>query len=520
VDVRIGVFEILEARAAPSVTMRLYTAALTRQYVSITPQAVSVWCRQLGHDTFYATYYGQADPKSLLPDDLDVVFLSSYTRASPLAYALAKLYRKEGTVTVIGGPHAAAFPQDCLRFFDVVVLQCDRTLIEEILRDPPRGEIVTSDRRLLELPSVEERLPELEATVLWRGHTYPATAIPMLTSVGCPYSCDFCIDWNRPHSLLPLDRLEADLRFISKRFPRAKIGFHDPNFAVKFDQVMDVLEQRPPGSRNPYLMECSLSLLRESRLARLRDTNCWYVAPGVESWTNYSQKSGVSVRAGGRRKLDEVVQHFELIRGYVPGIQANLIFGLDGDQGSAPIELTKEFMRRAPFVWPAMNIPVPFGGTPLFSQYRAEGRILENMPFGFYLAPYLVLVLKHYNPLEYYSQLIDLFSFWSSPGMLAKRVRAAAGPTFRVGTALHQIDWRTTLGEFRRIRDLLATDRQFRAFHERESDMLPAFYSDRYDRLLGKYAPLLSTDDRRPVLPPPLERERRVLLNPQPLTVR
>ena len=51
--------------------------------------------------------------------------------ASALAYALAKLYRREGTLTVIGGPHARSFPADRLRFFDWVVLECDKTLIGE-----------------------------------------------------------------------------------------------------------------------------------------------------------------------------------------------------------------------------------------------------------------------------------------------------------------------------------------------------------------------------------------------------
>ncbi|MEE9198904.1 MAG: radical SAM protein, partial [Dehalococcoidia bacterium] len=95
------------------------------------PQTISVWCRELGHQVFYATYFGQKDPKQLLPDDLDVVFISTYTQASALGYALAKLYRREKTLTVIGGPHAKAFPDDCLRFFDVVVRECDKTLIAD-----------------------------------------------------------------------------------------------------------------------------------------------------------------------------------------------------------------------------------------------------------------------------------------------------------------------------------------------------------------------------------------------------
>ncbi len=63
---------------------------------------------RLGHETFYATYYGSGEPHRLLPGDLDVVFIASYTQASPIAYALGRLYGKAGTRTVIGGPHATA----------------------------------------------------------------------------------------------------------------------------------------------------------------------------------------------------------------------------------------------------------------------------------------------------------------------------------------------------------------------------------------------------------------------------
>ena len=123
---RIGVLELL-ADAAPRGWDRVYASQFRRHFVSITPQAVAVWCRQLGHDVVYATYYGQSDPAGLLPADLDVVFVSAYTKASALAYALARLFRARGTLTVLGGPHASAFPDDCLRFFDIVV---DALLLE------------------------------------------------------------------------------------------------------------------------------------------------------------------------------------------------------------------------------------------------------------------------------------------------------------------------------------------------------------------------------------------------------
>src|ERR1700730_16266134 len=111
---RVGILEILKDSASTSGVEGYFERNFRRHFVSITPQAVAVWCRQLGHDVFYATYYGQSDPAGLLPADLDVVFVSAYTKASALAYALARLFRRSGALTVLGGPHASAFPGDCL----------------------------------------------------------------------------------------------------------------------------------------------------------------------------------------------------------------------------------------------------------------------------------------------------------------------------------------------------------------------------------------------------------------------
>jgi len=499
---RVGILELL-AMPARGPTEALYHRILTREYASLTPQAVSVWCRQLGHETFYATYYGVGKLEQCLPRDLDVVFLSCYTQPSALAYALAKIYRKAGARTVIGGPHAKASPLDCARFFDVVVQECDKNLVADILADRfPPGSVVSSAKPFDDLPPVEERMPEILASAFLRnGRRHFLTTVPLLASVGCPYSCDFCIDWNNPYRMLSRDRLEADLRYLSKHYPGIMIAFHDPNFGVKFDEVMDTLESLPPGSRLPYIMESSLSILRGSRMRRLKETNCIAVAPGIESWVDYSNKAGAG-RKAGLEKVDQIVEQLKLLIENIQYIQGNFMFGLDSDRGTDPVELTKEFMDRAPFVWPALNIPVPFGGTPLHDNYLAQGRILTAMPFAFYYAPYLTTTLKNYDPPTYYENLIDIFSHSVSWRMLKRRVSVAR--TYKV-KLLH---WARTLHikadmrGHRRILGMLRSDAQFRAFHEGRSPRLPDFYHYEYKRILGPYAELLSAPDRTPVLAP------------------
>jgi radical SAM superfamily enzyme YgiQ (UPF0313 family) len=498
--VKIGVLEILGLPARYPTDLA-YNLVLTKQYASVTPQAVSVWCRQLGHETFYAPYYGLGDPGRQLPSDLDIVFIASYTQDSALAYAVAKKYRGAGVRTVIGGPHAKAFPMDCLRFFDLVVKECDRSLIADILAghfDP--GSVISSTKPFEDLPSVQERMPEIrKSAFLWSKRRYFMTTVPMLASMGCPYSCNFCIDWDNAYRLLPLDRLAADLRFLSATLPGVLLGFHDPNFGVKFDQVLDVLETLPPDLRNPYMIESSLSILRGSRIERLKETNCVAVAPGVESWADYSNKAGVG-RETGLEKLDRVAEHFRHLHESVPYLQANFIFGLDTDEGHGPIELTKEFMTQTPFVWPALNIPVPYGGTLLYDRLREEGRILKSMPFSFYYAPYLVMTLKNYDPVTYYEKLIELLEHCCSRQMLKQRMKSTTRRTVKIVHWTRTASTKAWIKAYRNILQMLRSDREFRTFHEGRSQLLPEFYHRMYERTLGTYAELMSRRDRMPNL--------------------
>jgi hypothetical protein len=490
----------MSAGATRNLAHTAYSHLVTKQYASIMPQAISVWCRKLGHQVFYTTYFGNQDPKTLLPHDLDVVFISTYTQASALAYALAKLYRQEKTLTVIGGPHAKQFPDDCSRFFDVVVGDCDETLIKEILSDKPRNLCLNSGRQLTSLPGVEERLPEIRSSTFFKGRALPFTTVPMITSVGCPNSCDFCIDWNNPYVLLPLDQFEADMRYVFQHFPRVMVALHDPNFAVKFDQVFGVMEKVPNHRRISYGMETSLTTLQGSRLERLKKMGNFYIIPGVEGWTAYSNKVGAGSATSPREKLDKVVEQFKAIRPFVSGIQANFIFGLDVDSGNEPVELTRAFASRVPFVMPNFNIPVPFGNTPLYEKYFNEDRLLTSMPFSFYYMPYLVFTLKNYTAATYYEKLIELISCVSTGNMLMERLRTSPSPFPAAYNLIKVLGNRQMVARLRKILDLLNTDPQFNAFHAHETDVLPEFYHRQYEDLLGPYAALMSREDRRPVL--------------------
>ncbi len=48
----------------------------------------------------------------MLGDDATCCSSGRFSRSAQTAYAISNLYRRRGTVTVLGGPHARCYPDD------------------------------------------------------------------------------------------------------------------------------------------------------------------------------------------------------------------------------------------------------------------------------------------------------------------------------------------------------------------------------------------------------------------------
>ena len=81
-------------------------------FASIMPQVIARWSEEQGHKVTLVCYTGREDLSKVLPDRVDMVFISTFTEAAQLSYALSNMFRSKGAVTVIGGPHARCYPQD------------------------------------------------------------------------------------------------------------------------------------------------------------------------------------------------------------------------------------------------------------------------------------------------------------------------------------------------------------------------------------------------------------------------
>jgi hypothetical protein len=483
---RIGIVDLV----ARGQTRTLYGRLMHANLTSIMPQVLAVWCEQEGHDVQLVCYTGFEDLPAELPHDVDLIFVSAFSQAAQLAYAISNMFRQRGALTVLGGPHARCYPQDARKYFDYVLGFTDKTTLRRVLDDVmphrPVGLHLAAARQPSSLPGVRERWKFIEPIV---AKAPTIKIVPMIGSLGCPYTCSFCIDSVVDYQPLDFDEMGEDLRFLLTKFKRPRVGWHDPNFGVRFDDYMGAIERAVPAGRIDFIAESSLSLLSEPHLKRLAQNGFKAMLPGIESWYDMGNKS----KTGGRKgleKLERVSEHVNMVLRHIPYVQTNFVLGLDGDEGPEPFELTKKFIDMSPGAFPAYSLLSAFGqAAPLNLEYQRDGRVL-GFPFHFLNNHHAMNVKpKNYEWPEFYDHVIDVSRHSFSWRAIARRHRAVSEPVPRWMNVV-----RATSSEgfgriryYTAVRRLLDTDREFRRYFEGETKVLPDFFVNRAKRDLGAF---------------------------------
>jgi len=481
---RIGVIDL----ASNGPTRALFARVMNANLASIMPQVVAAWCKEEGHEVTFLCYTGFENLVEELPSNVDLVFIGAFTEAAQLAYALSNQFRSRGAITVLGGPHARCYPQDAQKYFDYVLGFTDKTVIRDVLQDcsqhRPLGVRVAADRHPIHIPGVRERWEYIESTL---RKAPIMKMVPMLGSIGCPYTCSFCIDSTVPYQPLDFDVLRDDLRFLLTKFKRPVVGWHDPNFGVRFDDFMDVIEDAvPPGSIDS-IAESSLSLLSEPHMKRLKHNGFKALLPGIESWYDLGDKSKTGLTRG-MEKVKRVSEHVNMILRYIPYIQTNFVLGLDSDMGPEPFELTKRFVDLTPGAFPGYSLLSAFGqAAPLNLEYQRENRVI-GFPFHF-LNNHGAMNLKpkNYEWTTFYEHVIDLTRYTFSPRAILRRVRATNAFIPRWMNVIRAVssEGYGRIDYYTKVRQQLLDDAQFRHFFEQGTVVIPRFYGDKVQEDLG-----------------------------------
>ncbi len=466
----------------------IYRRVMFPNYTSIMPQIIGVWCKQEGHEVNYSLFTGSQKIRNLSQDQSDLVFISSFTYTAQLAYALSNYYRSQGIVTILGGPHARSYPEDACLHFDYVLGLTNKELIKNLLHgfemNKPTGVYLQSSNQPGSIPGVRERWEFIESV---HKQLPFIKVVPMIGSMGCPYKCDFCIDSEIQYQVFDIDQIKEDLSFVSTKMKHPRISWYDPNFGINFNQIMETIESViSPGSID-FIAECSLSILKESNVNRLKKNGFKMIMPGIESWFAYGKKSRLE-SVTGIEKVKEVANQVNMIQQYIPQVQTNFMIGLDTDAGLEPFELTKRFIDLAPGAYPSYALLSIFGQSVQNNiRYENENRII---PFPFHMMRSVQIcniIPRHYSWEELYIHFIDLLQYSFSSKAMYRRFNANNMAVPKWITLLLSL----TIGGIGKAKFLsnmltnLQKDLDFQKFVRKETDRVPLCLIDNVKKDLG-----------------------------------
>lgn len=307
-------------------------------------------------------------------------------RASMKAIARRIKARRPGLTVVAGGPHATAFPADCLGepAIDAVVVGEGESVIGDLARAgrdpvPDLPGVYTRDRPAGGDPA-PARAPDVEslpfpAWDLVRAPDYfPHRSMSgmggwsyslLVTSRGCPYRCCYC---HRIHGKRFRPRSAAsvagELDVLGRVIGRGVVEVLDDVFNLQKDRAMAILDAfRATGGRLvpafPNGMRADLA--DGDLLDGIAAAGCPHLAFAIETGSSRLQR-----QIGKRLDLDRAR---EAIAGASRrGLYTNGFFmlGFPGETRAEMLE-TVAYARSAPFVTAQFFKVIPFPGTDLWA---------------------------------------------------------------------------------------------------------------------------------------------------------
>ncbi len=359
-------------------------------------------------------YVGDID----FDEDADLVGVTAHTSQAPRAYQIAAEFRKRGRRTIIGGIHATACPEEALQHFDSVLVGEAEDIWEQVLNDVKFGNV----KRIYKAP---ER-PDLSRLAIPRfdlldfnNYIIPPFAktplIPIQSTRGCPYACDFCSVTPFLGNKIRKKPVTHVIKEIETIRP-SRILFADDNIGADPHHARSLFEALKP-LRIRWACQMSTTIIQHPELITLAaKAGCHETLIGVES-LNANTLKAVNK---GFNKVDQYEELFSRLKDVGILAQASFVFGLDGDNVDS-LRRTIDHVVNWDINYMYIFILTPLPGAKIYQQLKDKGRIVDE-DWSLYDAIHPVIKFKEFSTDELMEIVWDAYQEFYSFNNIFKRV--------------------------------------------------------------------------------------------------
>jgi radical SAM superfamily enzyme YgiQ (UPF0313 family) len=354
------------------------------------------------------------------PTDLAAITVETYT--AKRAYEIAAEYHQRGIKTLLGGYHVTLIPDEAQDYADSILVGYAEPLWEQVVRDAGRG---TLQRRYTQNKTqpYEYGMPRRD---IFQGKPYFKLSC-LETGRGCPLHCNFCSIAAATASRYyarSIDSIVAEIAGLKNR----NVFFVDDNFVGNLKHARDLCRELVPLKIN-WVGQGTLNMARDEKLLEIMaESGCAGVLIGFESLrhdTLQLMDKQLNVVMGDYQKLITRLHQHGI------GLYGTFIFGYDSETSADTVRTAEAAIDFGLFI-AAFNHLLPFPGTPLYTQFRQEGKLTDEQ---WWLSPTFRFGDVPFNPKNMTAQELHELClkarrrFYSLPGMLRRSMNLKGNAT-------------------------------------------------------------------------------------------
>ncbi|HSA95756.1 MAG TPA: radical SAM protein [Acidobacteriota bacterium] len=348
-----------------------------------------------------------------LEQDCDLVGISFMTSNASRAYWLAREFKKRGKTVVLGGVHPTLLPDEAAAFGDSVVIGEAEGIWTELLEDHQKGRLkkIYHNPR----PDLSTYVPK-DFRKITKRHLFGL--VPIMTTRGCPYNCDFCCVtdlFGKEIRHIPVENVVREIKESGKKI----FMFLDDNIIGHPSYAKELFAALKP-LKISWVGQSSISLLvKDDELLKLAvASGCVGLFVGLES-IKETQMGSMRKSFSSLRGLEEGLKKVHRAGIFV---LASMIFGFDEDTKDV-FDETVEFLLKNKVHSVAFNVLTPYPGTKTYRKMKEEGRLLTD-DWKYYDHSTVVFQPKNMSPYELMVGKIRARKEFYSPWSILKRLPA------------------------------------------------------------------------------------------------
>lgn len=323
----------------------------------------------------------------------DIVGVSVITPTFYRAIALCKLVKEINPeiITVLGGPHPSACPEESMQneYVDVVVKGEGEITFRELVEKVEKGEDISAvngiyyrkDGKVISTPPREriadiDSLPfparELLDIKMYRPsvlHYKKTPVFSIMCGRGCPYRCTFCscakvfkgkVTIRTPQNVI------SEIKYLIDKYGAKEITIWDDTFGIFKKWTLEFCELIKPLKIN-WSAWMRVDMVDEEILDKMAGSGCWHISYGVESG---NQKVLDTIKKGFN--IEDVKRAFKLT--HKAGVEARgtYILGLPNDTWETMMD-TINIAIETEADYAQFQLLTPYPGTELWDTVQQYG---------------------------------------------------------------------------------------------------------------------------------------------------